>query len=140
MLKIEQFAPLIYEAFKDDKTFKMPVKGTSMLPFINDKHYVVLTKPKNIKKHDIVFYIRESGQYVLHRIYDVKKDYYVLMGDNQTFKEEPIYEHQIIAKVEAVIKGNKVHNLRGLKYRLYLFFWHNRFIRKLCFPISRRMR
>ena len=128
MNKIEDLVPLLLDTLNNNKDFTMPVKGTSMLPFINEKNLVTLTKPNNIKKNDIVFYKRNNGQYVLHRIYQIKKDYFVLMGYNQTFKEEPIYLNQIIAKVKSIKK----------KYKLYLFFWHNRLIRKIFFPITRR--
>lgn len=138
MNKIEDLVPLLLDTLNNNKDFTMPVKGTSMLPFINEKNIVTLTKPNNIKKNDIVFYKRNNGQYVLHRIYQIKKDYLVLMGDNQTFKEEPIYLNQIIAKVKSIKKKNKIHYLNGFKYKLYLFFWHNRLIRKIFFPITRR--
>lgn len=138
MNKVDDFVPLLKETLKNHKDFIMPVKGTSMLPFINSKHLVVLTYSTDFKKNDIVFYQRENGQYVLHRIYEVKKDHFVLMGDNQTFKEEPIYPSQIIGKVKAVKKGKKTHYLKGLSYHLYLFFWHNRIIRKIFFPLTRR--
>ena len=137
MNKIEDLVPLLLDTLNNNKDFTMPVKGTSMLPFINEKNLVTLTKPNNIKKNDIVFYKRNNGQYVLHRIYQIKKDYFVLMGDNQTFKEEPIYLNQIIAKVKSIKKKNKIHYLKGFKYKLYLFFWHNRLIRKIFFPITR---
>lgn len=136
--KVEAFVPLLQEAFDNDKTFKMPVKGTSMLPFINEKHYVILKKVDSIKKNDIVFYRRDSGQYVLHRIFKVKKDHYVLLGDNQVYREYPIYKKQIIGKVIAVCKGEKIHHLKGLKYKLYIFFWSFRAVRLLCFPFTRR--
>ena len=100
MNKIDDLVPLLLDTLNNNKDFIMPVKGTSMLPFINEKNLVTLSSPNNIKKNDIVFYKRNNGQYVLHRIYKIKKDYYVLMGDNQTFKEEPIYSCQIIAKVK----------------------------------------
>lgn len=138
MNKIDDFVPLLKETLQNNKDFIMPVKGTSMLPFINSKHLVVLTTAENLQRDDIVLYQRDNGQYVLHRIYKVNKDYFVLMGDNQTFKEEPIYSHQIIGKVKAVKKGKKTHYLKGFSYRLYLFFWHNRIIRKLFFPLTRR--
>lgn len=136
--KVEAFVPLIKEAFDNDKTFKMPVKGTSMLPFINEKHYVILQKVDRLKRNDIILYKRESGQFVLHRIFKVKKDHYVLLGDNQVHREYPIYENQVIGKVISVIKGNKTHNLKGVKYKLYLFFWSFRAIRLICFPFTRR--
>lgn len=139
MNKVEDFIPILLDALSQGKDFIMPVNGTSMLPFIHKSHRVILSAPNNLKKNDIVFYRRDNGQYVLHRIYKVTKDYYVMMGDNQTFEEKPIYQHQIISKVKAVIKKNKTHYLKGLKYSLYLFFWNFKLIRKLFFPITRRM-
>lgn len=138
MRKVEDFAPLIEEAFSNNKTFKMPVNGVSMLPFINKNHYVVLDKPNDLKKNDIILYKRENGKYVLHRIYKVKKDYYQLLGDNQIYREYPIYQNQVIGKVIEVVKGNKTNNLKGFKYKLYLFFWRFRLIRLVCFPFTRR--
>lgn len=140
MIKVEALVPLLKEALEKEQDFKMPVRGTSMLPCICDKDYVVLTRPLDLKKNDVIFYIRENGQYVLHRIYQVKKDYYVLMGDNQTFKEYPIYPNQVIAKVKEVIIDGKADKLNSFRYRLFLFFWHSRIIRKIFFPLSRRYR
>lgn len=141
MIKVEALVPLLNEALEKGQDFKMPVRGTSMLPCICDKDYVVLTKPESLKKNDVIFYVRENGQYVLHRIYQVKKDYYVLMGDNQCFKEYPIYPNQVLAKVkEVVINGEKVDNLTSFRYKLFLFFWHSRIIRKIFFPLTRRYR
>ncbi len=138
MRKVEEFAPLIEEAFSNNKTFKMPVNGVSMLPFINKNHYVVLDKPNDLKKNDIILYKRENGKYVLHRIYKVKKGYYQLLGDNQIYREYPIYQNQVIGKVIEVVKGDKINNLKGFKYKLYLFFWRFRLIRLVCFPFTRR--
>lgn len=138
MHKVEEFAPLIEEAFSNNKKFKMPVNGVSMLPFLNKKHYVILDKPNDLKKNDIILYKRDNGKYVLHRIYKVKKDYYQLLGDNQVYREYPIYKNQVIGKVVTVIKGDKINNLNGFKYKLYLFFWNIRPIRLICFPFTRR--
>lgn len=138
MNKIDDFVPLLKETIGANKDFTMPVKGTSMLPFINEKHLVKLTAPVDLKKNDIIFYQRTNGQYVLHRIYKVEKDYYVLMGDNQTQEEKPIYNNQILAKAKEIIKKNKIHKLKGFGYRIYVFFWHNKIIRKLFFPFTRR--
>lgn len=55
MNKIEDLVPLLLDTLNNNKDFTMPVKGTSMLPFINEKNLVTLTKPNNIKKNDIVF-------------------------------------------------------------------------------------
>jgi len=139
MNRIEDFIPILLDTLSLGKDFIMPVNGTSMLPFIHKSHQVILTSPTTLKKNDIILYKRENGQYVLHRIYKVKKDYFVLMGDNQTFEEKPIYINQIIAKVKGVIKKNKTHYLKGFGYGLYLFFWNFKIIRKIFFPLTRRM-
>ena len=138
MRKVEAFAPLIEEAFSNNQTFKMPVSGTSMLPFIDKTNYVVLAKPSTLKRNDMILYKRDNGQYVLHRIFRVKKDHLVLLGDNQVYKEYPIYEKQVIGKVVSVIKKDRVDNLDSLRYKTYLFFWNFRLIRLICFPFTRR--
>lgn len=138
MIKVEELVPLLQEALGENRDFKMPVRGTSMLPFIREGDAVMLTKPENLKKHDILFYRRTDGHYVLHRIFQVKKEFYVLMGDNQTQKEQPIYPSQAIAKVKAVVREGEVRPLKGFSYRCYLFFWQFRIVRKLMFPVTRR--
>ncbi len=138
MIKIEELVPLLEEALGENRDFRMPVRGTSMLPFIREKDAVILTKPGNLRKHDIVFYRREDGHYVLHRIFQVKNGFYVLMGDNQTRKEQPIYSSQVIAKVKEVVREGRIRPLKGFSYRCYEFFWQFRIIRKLMFPLTRR--
>ena len=60
--------------------------GDSMYPTILPRDLLVIeavTKP--LKKYDIPLYKRDSGQYVLHRIIDIKDNSYVICGDNRTF-------------------------------------------------------
>ena len=100
MLSCAEFAPLIKEAFDNGLTFLMPVKGQSMLPYLYTGDQVSLINDKNIKKHDMIFYLRDDGHYVLHRVYAIKDGNYVLVGDNQTYLEYPIRPDQVIGKVE----------------------------------------
>ena len=85
--------------------FKMISRGTSML-----------------KIGDVPLYIRENGEYVLHRIIKVRKDGYVLRGDNQTVSEYPICENQIAGVLTAYIKDGKRIECTDLKYRIYAFY------------------
>ncbi len=77
--------------------FKMISRGTSMLPMLRDGIDTVVIVKANapLKTGDVPLYIRENGEYVLHRIIKVRKDGYVLRGDNQTVSEYPICENQI---------------------------------------------
>ena len=63
-------------------------QGDSMLPLIRDGRDVLLISRKpegRLKKYDVPLYKRDSGRYVLHRILKVRKDDYVLCGDNRYF-------------------------------------------------------
>ena len=140
MISCAEFAPLIKEAFEQGLSFLMPVKGQSMLPYLYTGDKVSLIDDKNIKINDMIFYLRDDGHYVLHRVYDVKEDGYVLVGDNQTILEYPIRPDQVIGKVEYVIKNGKRENLDGFFYHFYLWIWHNMFLRKVCLKIYRRFK
>ena len=140
MNNIEDLVPILKETLNNNKNFIMPVRGTSMLPFIYETNYVILSNPINLKKNDIIFYQRDNGNFVLHRIYQVKKDYFVLLGDNQIIKEEPIYSKQIIGKVIAIKRKKKTDYLNSFSYKLYLFFWHSLLIRRIFFPLTRRIK
>lgn len=140
MNKIEDLVPILKDTLAKNKDFIMPVRGTSMLPFIYETNQVILTKPSDLRKNDIIFYQRDDGHFVLHRIYKKKKDYFVLLGDNQTQLEYPIYDKQVLAKVKAVKRKNKIDYLNKFSYKLYLFFWHNLLIRRIFFPLTRRIK
>ena len=140
MNSIVDLVPILKETLENNKNFIMPVRGTSMLPFIYETNHVILANPTNLKKNDIIFYQRNDGNYVLHRIYQIKKEHYVLLGDNQINKEEPIYYKQIIGKVIAIKRKNKTDYLNSFSYKLYLFFWHSLLIRKIFFPLTRRIK
>ncbi len=97
-------------------------KGTSMLPLIHQgRDEVILKKPSGrLKKFDIVFYKRASGQFVLHRIIKVRKNDYVLCGDNQTDYEYNITDDMILAVVEELIIDGKTISVTDCEYLKYV--------------------
>ena len=53
--------------------------------------------PERLRKYDLPFYTRDSGQYVLHRIVKVNADgTYTLRGDHQIVNEQGVRPDQII--------------------------------------------
>ncbi|MDE7095538.1 MAG: S24/S26 family peptidase [Anaeroplasmataceae bacterium] len=134
MIKVEDFYPLILEAFQKGHTFTFPVHGTSMQPLLHTNDLVILEAVTKLKKGDIVFYQRENKQFVLHRIRRVKKDSYTFVGDHQTQEEPGIVFSQCIGKVIAYKKQGKEkqYNLKGLKYRLYTFLVRFKLFRWFC--------
>lgn len=122
-------------AISEGKEFRMPVKGTSMLPYIHDGDHVTMVASGSIKKNDMIFYQRENGQYVLHRVHHIKDGKYALVGDHQTFIEYPILKEQVIAKVKAIHHKGKTKYPKGFHYSLYIWFFRSMFLRKCYFKI-----
>ena len=118
---------VIEEILAGGGEFRMYPRGTSMLPLIvQGKDSVVLKRnfECGAKKHDIAFYRRTNGQFVLHRVMRVLEDgSYVMCGDNQTQLEYGIKREQIIGYVERLYKGEKEKSFNALGYRLYTIIW-----------------
>lgn len=78
----------------------VPVTGISMTPFLYPGDTVYLSLPEGeLKKGDIVLYVRPGERYILHRIVKVKKDgSFLILGDGQ-LEKEPVLPQQIRAKV-----------------------------------------
>ena len=120
---------------------KIMPRGTSMLPLIvQGRDSVVLIKPDRIKKHDIVFYRRDNGQFVLHRIMKKCSDgRFVLLGDSQTERERGIREDQIIARVRRIERKGKSFEVGAFRYRLYVFLWTKMPVRRVLSCIGRKV-
>ena len=81
--------------------------GDSMMPFIRQGRDILIISKVNgrLKRYDVPLYKRDSGQYVLHRILKVRKDDYVICGDNRYVKEYGITDSHIIGVLTAVIRN-----------------------------------
>ncbi len=101
--KFETIRPLIDEAFQKGEGFTFTPNGVSMMPFImGGKTFVTIEKyTGGAEKYDIVFYIRDDGKYVMHRIVKLYADCFGVCGDNQWWVEK-VKEEQIFAIVSMV--------------------------------------
>ena len=84
---------------------------TSMSPFlIHARDYIYFRKPdRELRRGDMVFFQRDSGQFVMHRILKVRKEGFYLVGDGQTQVEGPVRRDQIFGLVFCVQrKGKKI--------------------------------
>ncbi len=90
----------------------MTIAGNSMAPFlVHHRDSIVFRSPdRPLRRGDIVFYRRDSGQYVCHRIVRVKQDGYYITGDGQMRIEGPVREDQIFARVVQVKRKGKTLN------------------------------
>ncbi|MGN0776139.1 MAG: S24/S26 family peptidase [Candidatus Ventricola sp.] len=87
----------------------MLVSGSSMSPFlIHLRDTIYFKQPdRPLRAGDIVFYQRDSGQYVMHRILRVRGDVYDIVGDAQTQIERGVRRNQIFAIITRVKRKGK---------------------------------
>lgn len=99
--------------------------GDSMMPLIRQNRDLLIIEKVSgrLKKYDVTLYKRDSGQYVLHRIIKVRKDDYVMCGDNRWQKEYGITNRHIIGVLTGVIRDGKTISVNDKKYRLYVHLW-----------------
>ena len=105
-----EYVSVLREIAEEGKVVSMLIAGSSMAPFLcHNRDYIYFTKPdRELRRGDMVFYRRDSGQYVMHRIYRKKQDGYYMAGDAQTEIEGPLRRDQIFALVVKVKRKEKI--------------------------------
>ena len=72
---------------------------------------------------DIIFYRRDDGHFVLHRIVGIDENGFILCGDNQTDLEKGITDKNVIAKVIEIHRAEKIIDVNDKKYIKRVNFW-----------------
>ncbi len=123
-IAIQELYPIIKEQLDNGGTVELPITGTSMLPLlVQGRDSVRLAPAEKVKINDIIFYRRDNGAFVLHRIIDIDSKGYVLCGDNQWVKEYGITDGNIIGVVVAITRDGKVFSVDDKKYVKYCKRW-----------------
>ncbi|MBR2454753.1 MAG: S24/S26 family peptidase [Clostridia bacterium] len=123
-ISLDEIYPIIKEKIENGGTVQLPITGTSMLPlFVWGRDTVELTKCENPQKYDIIFYRRDDGHFVLHRIVGKDENGFILCGDNQVNKEYGITEKHIIAVVKSITRKGKTFSVDKFSYKLYVKLW-----------------
>ncbi len=120
---MQELLPFIEEALNNNKTFTIPITGTSMLPLlVKGRDTVTIKKCETtLKKGDLPLYRRQDGSFVLHRVVSVEADgTYTMCGDNQFLKEKGIAHTAIIGVVTAITRNGKTFSVDSKKYQLYV--------------------
>lgn len=120
-IPLAELWPLMKEQIDSGKTVVFSPKGTSMLPLIRQNvDKVVLAKaPKSLKKYDLPLYLRENGQFVLHRVVGIDKNGYIMCGDNQFEREYGIQNEQILAIACGIYRESDYISFDDKKYVNY---------------------
>ncbi len=139
-VSLKEIYPMIKEKIDSGGMVKLPITGISMRPLLVwGRDTVDLIKCENPKKGDIIFYLRDNGQFVLHRIVGVDDKGYVLCGDNQWTLEHGIRDRHIIGVVNSITRKGKVFNVTNIPYRIYSSLWMALLpARKTIIPIVRK--
>ena len=113
----------------EGKRVTIPVKGSSMLPFIRGgKDLVVLEKAGEVLRADdiVLFHVgpREGGRYVMHRILSIDGDAIDIQGDGVPETHEHVRRSQVIARaVEILRDGKRRVDPYGPGQRRLVHFW-----------------
>ncbi len=141
-VSLDELYPLIQEQLEIGGTVQLPITGTSMLPLLVwGRDSVEIVKCDSPDKSDIIFYRRDDGHFVLHRIVGKNKNGYILCGDNQWQKEYGIRSRHIIARVSSITRKGKKFKVSSPLYRLYSLIWTNIIpLRKFILIPSRKLK
>lgn len=110
---------------EEGKVVSMLIAGSSMAPFLcHNRDYIYFTKPeRELRRGDMVFYQRDRGQYVMHRIYRVKHEGYYMVGDAQTQIEGPLRRDQIFAVITQVKRAGKMIRPGDFWWEFFEHIW-----------------
>lgn len=121
---LEELYPIIKEQLESGGTVSLPITGTSMLPLlVQGRDSVTLSSAEKVKVNDIIFYRRDNGAFVLHRIIGIDDKGYILCGDNQWVKEYGITDKNIIGVVTLINRNGKDILVNDKKYIKYCSRW-----------------
>ena len=75
------YVSVLRELAEEGRVVSMQIAGSSMSPFLcHRRDYIYFTRPEEeLKRGDMVFYQRDSGQYVMHRIWKVRPEGYYMV-------------------------------------------------------------
>ncbi len=141
-ISISEIAPVIIEVIESGAEFRLNPRGRSMYPtIIEGEDSVVLAKPVNLKVRDAVFYRRENGQYVLHRIVKIHDGLYDMCGDSQIDIEKDVPESCIIAKMTGIYKKDVYFRTDDKEYANKIkIFCHKKAIKRFLYRVKRRVK
>ena len=120
-----EYVSVLRELVEQEKEVSLLIAGNSMSPFlVHQRDTICFRKPdKELRRGDIVFYQRENGQYIMHRIYKACPEGYYMVGDAQVAIEGPLRAEQIFAIVTKVRRKGKWIGPNDLWWRFFAHIW-----------------
>lgn len=120
---LEEYRQLL----EDENITALPlvISGNSMSPFlVHGRDTVYLSRlDRPAKRGDVLLYKRDSGAYILHRVYKADKDSYTMVGDAQTQLEQDIRPDQIIAIMTSALRKGKLQKKGSFWWEFFEKLW-----------------
>lgn len=125
VLSPEELIPPLLELLEEADCVPLVISGNSMGPFLaHGRDTVYLSRvDQPLKRGDMILYRRDSGQYVLHRIYQTGSGIYTLVGDAQTQLEPGIRLEQVLARVCMVRRKGRLLKHGSLCWKFFEHVW-----------------
>lgn len=103
------YISMLRELTEEGNEVPLLISGNSMSPFlIHDRDTIRFKKPdRPLRVGDMVFFQRDNGRFVMHRIWKRVPAGYMIVGDAQTVPEGPIREDQIFGLVTGVCRKGR---------------------------------
>lgn len=122
-----EYVSVLKELVEEGREVSMLIAGSSMSPFLgHQRDYIYFKKPdRELRKGDMVFYQRLSGQYIMHRLYKVDGDKYYMVGDAQQEIEGPLRREQIFALITQVKRKGKIVKPGDFWWEFFEKVWIN---------------
>lgn len=122
---MDELFHVIESVINTESSFKLLVTGNSMFPFLKHmRDSVVLVHPssRKIRRGEIVFIQREAKQLVLHRVFKMKPDGFMMNGDAQNWDEFVPFE-QVVAVVSKIERKGRLISCDSRGYRFLSGLW-----------------
>lgn len=123
-VSLQELYPIIKEKLDNNGTVSLPITGTSMIPLLVwGRDSVDIVSCEKPLLYDIIFYRRDDGHFVLHRIVGENENGYILCGDNQWNLEYGITQGHIVGVVTAITRNGKKFSVKNKAYCNYSKLW-----------------
>ena len=129
-----QFFALAKQLLHEGKKIEIPVKGSSMHPFLFNGEMVVVAPVSvecSLRKYDIILAETSTGQVMMHRIREISPAGILMKGDGNLSQTELVRPADVMGRVVSVHRKGKPMSL----YTPFLLFlariWHPYWVRKV---------
>ena len=143
---MSEMEPVISELLKNGSKTKFIMTGDSMLPFLHSRKDVAVLESAercSIKKYDVLFYKRDNGQFVLHRVVAVRGDLLDMCGDAQYTVEKGVPKSAVIGKLCGYYSYRRPERFLSCEkrgYRMRAALWvKSRPLRHFLFRVKRKL-